>query len=420
MADFADLAPRGPLKGSNDRWDVFLSYRSINRPWVLRLYDTLRFLDYEVFMDQFVLATHEGLQRQLETGLSRSATGILIWSHRSEDSQWCRYEYDAMRSLEESKAGFRFVVVNVDQAELPLFARTKLWIDFSTQRDGPTGTDLLRLLYGLHGKPLPAQAVALAAEYDDTTRRALARIAAARAAGDAEALIALARSDKPEWRVTSLLRCKVAESLIEIRQPAAAVSLLDEVIAAFPRSIRPQQLKGLALARQGQWQAAQQLLGELVALGERDPETLGMLARTWRDRYAQSRDRLHLGKARNLYAQAFASAPSDYYTGINAASNSVLLGDLEDAETYAAAVEELVGNVPIPGDYWRTATVAEVQLIRRNFLQAAKLYAYAVGDDPEAKASHESTRGQALRLMEHLSPSDEERQAIESAFASGH
>jgi tetratricopeptide (TPR) repeat protein len=261
--------------------------------------------------------------------------------------------------------------------------------------------------------------VALAAEYDDATRRALARISAARAAGDAETLIALAQNDKQEWRVTSLLRCKVAESLIEIRESAAAVSLLDEVIAAFPRSIRPQQLKGLALARQGQWQAAQQLLGELVALGERDPETLGMLARTWRDRYAHSRDRLHLGKARNLYAQAFASAPSDYYTGINAAANSVLLGDLDDAETYAAAVEGLVGNLPIPGDYWRTATVAEVQLIRRNFLQAARLYAHAIGDDPEAKASHESTRGQARRLMEHLSPSDEERQAIESAFTSG-
>lgn len=70
MTEFIDLAPRGPLKGPGDRWDVFLSYRSISRPWVLRLYDTLRFLDYEVFMDQFVLTPHEGLQRQLEVGLS--------------------------------------------------------------------------------------------------------------------------------------------------------------------------------------------------------------------------------------------------------------------------------------------------------------------------------------------------------------
>ena len=51
---FEALAPRGPINASDDKWDVFLSYRSVNRPWVLRLYDQLRHLDYEVFMDQFV------------------------------------------------------------------------------------------------------------------------------------------------------------------------------------------------------------------------------------------------------------------------------------------------------------------------------------------------------------------------------
>jgi hypothetical protein len=45
---FEALAPRGPIKGPNDKWDVFLSYRSVNRPWVLRLYDQLRHLGYEV------------------------------------------------------------------------------------------------------------------------------------------------------------------------------------------------------------------------------------------------------------------------------------------------------------------------------------------------------------------------------------
>jgi len=417
MTDFVDLAPRGPLKSSSDRWDVFLSYRSLSRPWVLRLYDMLRFLDYQVFMDQFVLTTSDALQRQLETALSRSATGILIWSHRSEDSEWCRLEYDALRTLETAKSGFRFIVVNVDQAQLPLFARAKLWIDFSTQRDGPTGTDLLRLLYGLHSKPLPALAVTLAAEFDEATRRALASIEAARSAGDRESLVALGHTDKPEWRATSLLRCKVAEALIEIEQPAAAIPLLDEVIAAFPRSIRPQQLKGLAMARGGNWRAAQQLLGELAALGERDPETLGILARTWRDRFEQSGDVLHLAKARNLYAEAFAGTPSDYYTGINAAANSLLLGDVDAAETYASAVEKLVGVTAVAGQYWKTATVAEVQLIRRNYAQAAQLYATAVQDDPEAKANHESSRAQARRLMDALAARADERASVESAFA---
>jgi len=415
---FESLAPRGPIKSADDQWDVFLSYRSVNRPWVLRLYDQLRHLGYEVFMDQFVLTTSGGLNAQLEQHLQHSATAVLIWSSRSEESDWCKDEYETLRNLEKNKKGFRYVVLRVDEVDLPLFAQAKLWIDFSGQPDGPTGTGLLRLLHGLHGKPLSDEAGRLAAAYDEAFARALVKVNAARSNGDADTVLALAASEAPEWTTTATLPCKAAEALIALKRPADALPLLDAVIARFPRSIRPQQLKGLALARTGQWRAAQQVLGELHELGERDPETLGILARTWRDRYAESGDILHLRKARNLYAEAFEATPSDYYTGINAASNSVLLGDLAAAEKLAAAVEQLVGTTPRRRDYWGTATVAEVQLIRRRYAEAAALYAAAVEDDPEAKGSHESTRAQARRLMDKLGPTDAERAAIEAAFGS--
>ena len=410
------LAPRGPIRSAEDQWDVFLSYRSTSRPWVLRLYDQMRHLGYEVFMDQFVLTTSGGLNPQLEQHLEKSATAVLIWSSRSEESKWCEDEYTALRTLEKSKRNFRYVVLRVDPVELPLMAQAKLWIDFSSQPDGPTGTGLLRLLHGLQGKPLSDEAVRVATAFDEAATLALAKVGAARKNGDAETLIELARSEAPEWTTTAMLRCKVAESLIALKRPEAAVPLLDALIERFPRSIRPQQLKGLALARQGQWRQAQQVLGELHELGERDPETLGILARTWRDRFAQSGDVLHLRKARNLYAEAFEATPSDFYTGINAAANSVLLGDLASAEQLAAAVEKLVGSTRRKGDYWGTATVAEVQLIRRRFGEAAALYAAAVEDDPEAKGNHESTRAQARRLMDKLAPGEADRAAIEAAF----
>lgn len=413
---FEALAPRGPIKSGDQQWDVFLSYRSVNRPWVLRLYDQLRHLGYEVFMDQFVLTTSGGLNVQLEQHLERSSAAVMIWSSRSEESKWCEDEYAALRTLEKTKRSFRYVVVRVDEVELPLMAQAHLWIDFSSQPDGPTGTGLLRLLHGLHRKPLSDEAVRLAAAYDESVTRALTKVGAARSNGDVEALLELAKSKAPEWTATAMLHCKIAESLIALKRPADAVPLLDELISLFPRSIRPQQLKGLALARQGQWRAAQQVLGELHELGERDPETLGILARTWRDRYAESQDKLHLRKARNLYAEAFELTPSDFYSGINAAANSVLLGDLKNAETLATAVEKLVGTERRKRDYWGTATVAEVQLIRGRFAQAAALYAAAVEDDPEAKGNHDSTRAQARRLMEVLVPTDAERAAIEAAF----
>lgn len=413
---FESLAPRGPIRRGEDTWDVFLSYRSVNRPWVLRLYDHLRHLGYEVFMDQFVLATSGGLNAQLEQHLERSATAVLIWSSRSEESKWCTDEYDALRTLEKSKPGFRYVVVRVDPVELPLMAQAKLWIDFNGFPDGPTGTGLLRLLHGLHGKPLSDESVRAAAAFDEAFARAVVKINAARKSGDWEALLALAASDAPEWTTSSALISKVADGLIALKRPQEALPMLDAQIERFPRSVRPQQLKGLALARAGQWKAAQQVLGELHELGEKDPETLGILARTWRDRYAESKDVLHLRKARNLYAEAFEGAPSDYYTGINAAANSVLLGDVANAERLAAQVEQIVGTEAKKRDYWATATVAEVQLIRRQYAKAAALYAAAVEDDPEAKGNHGSTLAQARRLMDKLGPTEAERAAIEAAF----
>src|SRR5262249_32999664 len=155
----------------------------------------------------------------------------------------------------------------------------------------------------------------------------------------------------------------------------------------------------------------------LYAAGHRDPETLGIFARTWMDRYKESHDRHHLRRSRDLYAEAFTLAPNDSYTGINAASKSVLLGELDTAMMLANQVEKLVGTAPLRGEYWKTATVAEVQLLKRNYARAAELYAAAVTADPEAKDNHASTLGQARLLMDQLTTPGPDRAAIESAFA---
>ena len=98
------------------------------------------------------------LARSLEENLEASKAGVLIWSTRSEDSDWCKREYDSFLTL-QTERGFRFVIARLTGVKLTLFARNAIWEDFSEQRDGPSGTALLRLLYGLSGKPIPAAAV---------------------------------------------------------------------------------------------------------------------------------------------------------------------------------------------------------------------------------------------------------------------
>jgi hypothetical protein len=65
------------------------------------------------------------------------------------------------------------------------------------------------------------------------------------------------------------------------------------ITLTFPMAIRPKQLHALALARRGEGDdlmKAQEILGSLYELGERDPETLGIYARAWMDRYEKSGD----------------------------------------------------------------------------------------------------------------------------------
>ena len=341
----------------------------------------------------------------------------MIWSSASEDSDWCRKEYASFETRQSNDSAFRYVVVKLDSAPLPTFAQTKLWLDFSNAREGPRGGGLLRLLYGLQDKPLPTQAVTLAVQVDDEYRKAAAAISAARSNGDAERLIELAKGTSIPWTSAPTLLCAVADALIALKRENEAFAVLDQAETAFSRSLRPRQLRALALARLKRWKDARQILGELYEAGERDPETVGIYARTWMDRYEETGDVLALRRSRDLYAEAFAGVPRDYYTGINAAAKSVFLGELDEAAAYAAKVEAIVGLVAKPGDYWYTATVAEVQLIRRNFDGAAKLYASAVAMKPDERANHESTWKQALLLMDRLSPDPAQRAAVAQAFA---
>ena len=417
MADrWLDLAPKPDALPAGKEWHVFLSYRSVNRPWVLALYDVLHLLEYKVFLDQYVLTAAAPLAIALGDALDASAGAVMIWSGSYEDSEWCKQEFAKLETMQNLKRGFRYVIARIDELEISGLAATKLWIDFSKQREGPAGSGLLSLLYGLKGQPLPPEAVKLAAEVDAQMRDGLLTVKAARDAGDADAMLALAETDDMAWAGSPMLMCSVAEGLIAMKKIPEAIMVLDRVEAAFPKALRPKQLRGLALARSGQTMKAQLVLGKLYAAGKIDPETLGILARTWMDRYSQSGEQLFLLKSRDLYRQAFESFPTDYYLGINAASKSLLAGEKETAAQIAARVQKVVGDKPVGNDYWMTATVAELQLLQSKFSEAAALYRAAVVMAPGDKGSHELTHAQAKLLLQVLGASEGQRAPIDAAF----
>jgi tetratricopeptide (TPR) repeat protein len=416
-------APKARPLGKGEKWNVFLSYRSVNRIWVLNLYDVLHHQGFDVFLDQVVLAGGNELIRVLEDGLQQSQAGVLVWSSQAGDSDWVRREYQTLERQALDRKEFCFIPVRLDNSKLPPFAENRVFLDFSAYPDGPNGGELLRLLHAITGKPLTPEAAHFAAEQDELAKKEGEEVGAAIRNKDPELLMELFNKGGLAWQTSSALGCKTAEGLIKLGRNDDAIRMLDQLSERFPQAIRPQQLHALALARRGtgdDLRQAQRILGTVYEAGERDPETLGIYARTWMDRYSKSADRSDLEQSRDLYAEAFERARDDYYTGVNAASKSVLLGTPEDltrGSDYAARVQLIVGTEAHPGDYWMTATVGEVFLLMRKYEDAARLYRAAVSMARSERASHESTWQQACRLMEMLQPSAEERSLIRAAFA---
>jgi tetratricopeptide (TPR) repeat protein len=414
--------PPRALTGA-DQWNVFLSYRSVNRPWVLNLYDVLRQQGHKVFLDQVVLKAGDRLIKGLQNAIQTCQAGVLVWSENTGDSDWVQREYETMEALASDKPGFQFVPLKLDAAKVPLFAKNRIFLDFSSYPDGPNGGELLRLFHALVGVPLSPEAAEFAARQDETAQEVGNKIGAAIRNKKPERILELFRQGGLPWQTSSALACRAAQGLTELGRYDDAIAILRELETQFPKAIRPQQLRALALARQGQpgdLDSAQEILGTLYDKGERDAETLGIYARTWMDRYAKSGDVRDLKESRRLYVQAFDAAPDDYYTGINAASKSVFLGtpdDLAKASEYAERVQRIVGTEPKPDDYWWAATVGELFLIRRLYKDAARLYDAAVSMAQSREGDHHSTWTQASRLMSKLNPTDDERALIRKVFA---
>jgi hypothetical protein len=422
LEHWRSLAPSPRPLTVGDTYHVFLSYRSVNRPWVINLYDVLQAHGYEVFLDQVRLIAGAPLVHELESGLEQSQNGMLIWSSAAADSDWVREEYQVLKRTAAEKHGFRFIPLKLDARPLPGFAANHVHLDFSGYPDGPNGGELLRLLHAVAGEPLSREAATFAAAEDEAARMAAARIDGAVAVGDSGRLLRLFREGGLSWETSSALGAKVAQGLLELDEIDASLEVLAALSERFPRALRPQQLRALALVRRGgpdDLGEAQALLSAAYSAGERDPETVGIYARTWMDRYAKSGNRLHLERSRDLYAEAFAGAADDYYTGVNAAAKSVLLGDEENlarAARHAEQVQACVGTEPVAGDYWRTATVAELFLIRRDYASAGRTYDVAVSIAPDALGNHRSSWTQACRLMASLRPTEEERSLVRRAF----
>jgi tetratricopeptide (TPR) repeat protein len=396
------LAPK-PLPPSPARkWDVFLSYRSVNRAWALALYDALREAGFNVFLDQFVLPAGVEIEGFLRDNLRASGSGVVVWSGDAAQSEFVRGELAVMRQLAKSRPGFHYVLATLDRAELPFLEQGDLYVDFTTYPEGPRGGELLKLMFGLMGQPLSDQAAREIHQINEETTLLVRRITAARESGSRGILEQIA-ADQPEaLNTTSLPYSVLVEALIGIGSPELGLELARRARQTFSRAVRLQQLEALALRRLGRSEEAQQILTDLYQQGHRDPETLGILGATWAQRYKKEKRRAQLERSQLHYAEAFQLAPDSFYNGVNAAAKAALLGNLDDARALAARVLPLVSAHVDGENYWATATHAEAQLLLGDIDAAVRLYRKARVRHSEDEGSIASTRAQATDLVAAL------------------
>jgi len=138
-----------------------------------------------------------------------------------------------------------------------------------------------------------------------------------------------------------------------------------------------------------------------------EAETLGMLGRTYKDlasdaRSGPDRKRL-LARAGEIYTQAYESS-GGYWSGINAATINLLLGETERAQELARKVRaQCLKEVEDPnGDsYWELAALGEAALILRDWKEAEKWYERAAKEGESRFGDLHSSRRNARLILRH-------------------
>jgi tetratricopeptide (TPR) repeat protein len=415
ISNWLALAPAPPDRGAN-LYDVFISYRSSDRSWAMALYDALKLAGWKPFLDQYELVPGTSLETSLAEALEASASGVILWSSRTNSSDWCRRERQAMRTLADNGRNFHFVFGKLDGEKLPLFAQADLYVGFEDSPEGPRGVNLLRIMCGLRGIPLSEAAVKQAQKVDEATHLILVQIKAAIEGDNADRLVAIGTSRDPGITSSSGPGLEVARGLISMGKCEEALKVLNHVDTRFPQSVVAKQLRGLALRRLGRYQEAIDVLSELKAAGHQDPETLGILAAAWYVRYKKTGKMIDLRRSRELYRTAFQADPTSYYAGLNAATKSLFLGVSEEAARLVDKVLPLVEKATDGKDLWSACSLAELYLLKRDTDRAATVYQNVVDCHSTRVGDLSSTREQAASIAACLNLDAVEREKVMAPF----
>jgi tetratricopeptide (TPR) repeat protein len=395
-ATLSDLVPRlGP-----NEFHAFISYRSADRGFAVRLHERLEAVGFRVFLDQRELMPGDPVAAGLHDALARSRCGIVLVSSRWAESVWCREEANAMvsRAVNENGA-FRVIPLRIEDIQMPGIFSGRLWVDFAGD-EAPSGDKLDQVIYAVLGRPAPA---AGSAEQKTQTTRTRATDEALRRVDE------MVRDPTRFRRLVEFLRrtglpevaprLHAAQALVDAGRPEAALEILPEPDVG---SLRARQLRALALSKCGKHADARVLLEPLFERNEIDAETGGILGGIYKRQWNSTGDRTYLIKSLETYRVTYART-GDSYVGINVATMAVLAGRAAEGRPVAEAIIEDLGAKDVASlDHWERGTLAEAFLLCGDLERAAEWYEKAVAKADTRPQIVAVMRRQARLLLEKL------------------
>ena len=215
--------------------------------------------------------------------------------------------------------------------------------------------------------------------------------------------------DAAQWQQHEDLYARTAERFLALGEPLLAFDVVNAALQQRPRDPDLQTLEALALARAGAPERAAQIMQALYDAGRRDEDTIGLLARASKDcglaALEPATRRQHFERSRALYDEAF-RVSKGYWSGINAATLSFVLGDRAEGCRLAAEVRQMCTQALLREDadaqrYWSHATLGEAALLLDDLDCAKAWYRKASGMAAATWGNLASTRRNAMLVLEH-------------------
>lgn len=188
-----------------------------------------------------------------------------------------------------------------------------------------------------------------------------------------------------------------AENLLKSGKTFEAYNVLNCSIEYFNDNLKFMQLYGLSLARLGATHKARLVVSSIYEAGHKDSETSGILGRIYKDLWKKTGDVSYALLSRDIYYNAFLSGKS-YYTGINAATMSLIVGQRDLSLKIVSDIVLIDGG---SDDYWYLASMGEAYLLMDNYDQSEKFYKEAFKISKNNFGNISSTFLQLLLISEY-------------------